>query len=157
TRRNLAQLWEKPPPALKEAVAKTLPFFQRAATAARDSARPIDERVAAARLLGHAPFTVAEPALKQLLGPRNAGEGQMAAVRALPFHRHAKVADLLLEPWGGYSPVVRREVIEALFARPQRLTVLLGAIEKKRVLGGQLEPFRVQQLRRHPNMQIRKR
>jgi putative heme-binding domain-containing protein len=67
------------------------------------------------------------------------------------------VADLLLAAWGSYSPLVRREVLEALFARPERLTVLLSAIEKKKVLGGQLEPFRVLQLRKHPNLKIRKR
>jgi putative membrane-bound dehydrogenase-like protein len=157
SQRNLTGLWERPPPALKEAVAKTLPFFKEAAQAARDGKRPAAERVAAARLLGHGPYATAGPVLKELLAPRNPSEVQMAAVRALSLHNRAQVADLLLAAWGSYSPLVRREVLEALFARPERLTVLLSAIEKKKVLGGQLEPFRVQQLRKHPNLKIRKR
>jgi putative heme-binding domain-containing protein len=156
-KRNLAALWDQPPPALKDAVARVLPFFTEAAAAARDEKRPTAERVAAARLLASGPYDTAAGALKGLLAPRHPSEVQLAAVRALSQHGRAQVADLLLTPWSSYSPVVRREVLEALFARPERLTVLLKAIEKKQVLGGQLEPFRLLQLRKHPNLQIRKR
>jgi putative membrane-bound dehydrogenase-like protein len=157
SRRNLVKLWEQPPPALKEAVAQVLPFFTEAARVARDPKRPASERLAAARLLGSGPFATAAPVLKELLAPRNPGEVQLAAVRALSLHNQSKVADILLAGWGGYSPTVRREVLEALFARPERLRVLLDAIEKKKVLGGQLDPLRLRLLRRHPNIQIRKR
>src|SRR5262249_52901500 len=44
-----------------------------------------------------------------------------------------------------------------VFARPVRLTALLDRIEKKEILPGQLEPFRVEQLRNHPNPEIRRR
>jgi putative membrane-bound dehydrogenase-like protein len=155
--RSLAALWEKPPPDLQGAVAKTRTFFTSAARAAADDKLPITERVAGIRLLGYGPFSVAGPALQKLLAPSNPGEVQLAAVRALSLQAPVKVADILLAGWASYSPTLRREASEALFARTDRLTALLDAIEKKKVLAGQLEPFRVQQLRKHPNLQLRKR
>src|SRR5205823_14298976 len=56
-----------------------------------------------------------------------------------------------------YSPSVRRECLEALFARTDRLQALLDALEMKTVLAGQLEPARVELLRRHRDPQIRAR
>jgi putative heme-binding domain-containing protein len=67
------------------------------------------------------------------------------------------VAALLLEPWSGYSPAVRREVLEALFARTDRVRILLDAMDQKKVLGGHLEPARLDQLRKHPDAALRKR
>jgi putative heme-binding domain-containing protein len=53
--------------------------------------------------------------------------------------------------------VVRREILEASFARAERLPTLLQAIEEKKVLAGQLEPFRVEQLRKHPDAKLRQK
>jgi putative membrane-bound dehydrogenase-like protein len=155
--RSLATLWEKPPPALKDAVARIRPFFTNAVRLAGDDTRTGADRVAAVRLLCYGPHFLAGPALQKLLAPSNPGEVQLAAVRALSLQAPAKVADVLLASWGSYSPTLRREVSEALFARSERLTALLDAIEKKKVLAGQLEPLRIQQLRKHPNPQVRKR
>ena len=79
----------------------------------------------------------------------------MAAVRALALHDNADVPKMLLAAWATYSPSVRREVLEALFARPDRLPHLLKAIEEGRVLAGQLEPFRIERLRTHANPEVR--
>jgi hypothetical protein len=67
------------------------------------------------------------------------------------------VAPLLLASWTAYSPAVRREAAEALFARPERLPVLLAALEQKKVLSNQLEPLRLEQLRKHPDTTLRRR
>jgi putative heme-binding domain-containing protein len=64
---------------------------------------------------------------------------------------------MLLTSWASYSPAVRREVVEALFARADRLARLLEAIEKQKVLAGQLEPFRVERLRNHTNRELREK
>jgi putative heme-binding domain-containing protein len=153
----LSRLWGQPPPALKEAIEQVRPFFQQAATTARDGKRPVSERVAAARFLGYGPFATAAPALQALLAPQNPAELHLAAVRSLAQHDGPKVADILLEPWASYGPALRREVLEAFFARPDRLGQLLNAIEKKQVHAGQIEPARLDQLRKHPNAAIRKR
>ena len=44
----------------------------------------------------------------------------MAVVRALSGFRGPEVPRLLLEPFRGFTPPVRGEVIEALLARPER-------------------------------------
>jgi putative heme-binding domain-containing protein len=78
-------------------------------------------------------------------------------VRALSLHARREVADLLLAAWNSYSPAVRREVVEALFARVDRLPRLLDAIEQKKVSSNQLEPLRLDQLRKHSVGAIRDR
>jgi putative membrane-bound dehydrogenase-like protein len=155
--RPLARLWDDPPPPLAQAVAGARPFFQQAAAAARDEKRPLAERVGAARLLGYGPFALASGPLEGLLAPQEPAELQMAAVRAMALHTDTKVPGLLLEPWASYSPVLRREVLEALLGRPDRIAALLTAIEKKEVLPNQIEPARLEQLRRLPDAGLRKR
>ncbi len=155
--RPLAKLWEAPPPGLKAAIEKARPLFTHAAAVARDDKRSATERGTAVRLLGYGPFATVKPFLQELLAPQQPGEVQLAAVRALSVQENAQVADVLLAGWGGHSPGVRREVLEALFARPQRLDRLLTAIEKKKVIAGQLEPARLAQLRKHPNAKLRQR
>jgi putative membrane-bound dehydrogenase-like protein len=157
SQRSLARLLDVPPPVLKEAAGRVRPFFEGAAETARAGQRPLEERLEAVRLLGHAPYAVGGTALRELLSPRQAPEVQLAAIRALAQHDNPSVAKSLLEAWPGYSPSVRRECVEALFARTERLNALLDAIEKQTVLAGQLEPARVEQLRKHREPRLRER
>ena len=157
TRRSLAQLLEQTPDSLKAEVRPLREFFAWAARTAPAAMAAPAERLTAVRLLGHAPFAVARPALARLLSPRQPAEVQLAAIRALALHSQPEVAQTLLRAWSGYSPVVRRECVEALFARADRLRALLTALEKKTVLAGQLEPARVLQLRRHRDPAVRAR
>jgi putative membrane-bound dehydrogenase-like protein len=155
--RPLGKLWDQPPASLKEAVDRARPFFDRAAATVKDEKRPESERIAAVRLLGYGPFTAAGTPLQGLLAPSNPGELQLAAVRALSFQDSPKVPEILLSQWGSYGPALRREVLEALFARTDRLKQLLDAVEAKKVLAAQIEPARIDQLRKHPNAELRKR
>jgi len=155
--RPLTQLWDKPPASLQEAVEGVRPLFEQAANTSRDPKRPLAERIAALRLLGRGPYAVAAAAADDLLSPQTPPEVQLAMIRALSSHPQPEVADRLLAAWNGYSPSVRREAVEALFARADRLPRLLDAIEQKKVLGNQLEPQRLEQLRRHANADIRQR
>jgi putative membrane-bound dehydrogenase-like protein len=155
--RPLARLWDQPPPALKEVVARARLFFEEAAKTGGDEKRPIPERVDAIRLLGRGPFPPLASIAPDLLTPQAPPEVQLAAVRALAAHVRPAVPDLLLASWSSYSPSVRREVAEALFARADRLPPLLDALEKKTVLTNQLEPLRLEQLRKHPNPKVRER
>jgi putative membrane-bound dehydrogenase-like protein len=155
--RPLAQLWDKPPASLKDAVEGVRPLFEQAANTSRDAKRSPAERIAALRLLGRGPYALAASAAEDLLNPQTPPEVQSAIVRALSLYPQRQVADQLLAAWNGFSPTVRREVVEALFARTDRLPRLLDAIEQKRVLSNQLEPLRLEQLRKHANADIRKR
>jgi putative membrane-bound dehydrogenase-like protein len=156
SQRSLEKLWQAPPPALQKAVEGTRPFFAHAAELALEEKTPAGDRTAAVRLLGYGPFAVAAGPLQELLSPTHPQDVQLAAVRALSAHTNAKVAGILLDPWTGYSPAVRREVLEALFARKDRLKELLRAIEQKKVLAGQLDPSRLDQLRKYPDLAMRK-
>lgn len=155
--RPLAQLWENPPSSLKEAIAGVRPTFEQAAQVSRITRHSPASRSAYVRLLSHGPYTLIASAAKDLLTPQTPPEVQSAVVRALSLHPRPEVADLLLAAWSGYSPSVRREVVEALFARADRLPRLLDAIERKEVLSNQLEPLRLEQLRKHANAAIRER
>jgi putative membrane-bound dehydrogenase-like protein len=155
--RPLAQLWDNPPMSLKEAMEGVRPLFEQAAKTSRDAKRSLAERIAALRLLGRGPYALAASAAEDLLHPQTPPEVQSALVRALSLHPQPDVADRLLAAWNSYSPTVRREVVEALFARADRLPRLLDAIEQKKVLSNQLEPLRLDQLRKHANANIRKR
>lgn len=155
--RSLDRIWESPPPALAKAVEATRPFFIQATDVALRETAPVAERTAAVRLLAHGPFGVAGPPLTELLSPQHPQEVQLAAVRALTVRNHPQVAETLLGGWESYSPAVRREALEALFARRDRLPLLLGAIEQRKVLAGQLEPSRLDQLRKHADPVVRKR
>jgi putative heme-binding domain-containing protein len=155
--RPLARIWEQPPPALKGAVARVRPLFERAANMGRDAKRSAAERAAAVRLLGRGPFALAVSEAPDLLHAQTPPEVQLAMVRALSAHARPEVADLLLASWNGYGPSVRREVVEALFARPERLPALLAGLEEKKVLANQLEPLRIEQLRKLRDTKLRDR
>jgi putative membrane-bound dehydrogenase-like protein len=155
SQRSLARLWDNPPPALQGTLEQTRLFFDRAKQTALDDKRPFAERAAAIRLLGYGPFAMASAALPDLLAPRQPGEVQLAAVHALAAQDNAKVADVLLAQWGSYGPTLRREVLETMFARPERVRKLLGAMEQKQVLAGQLEPARLALLRKYPDARVR--
>src|SRR5205823_5814387 len=130
-KRSLRKLWEQPPPALTDAVHGVLPLFRRAAAVAGDAKVAMPERVTALRRLGYGPFDVAADALAAALGPQNPPDVQVAAVRALTAQDNPRVAELLLSHWEEFGPAVRREVIEALCARPDRLAKLLDAVAAK--------------------------
>ncbi|HEY7329629.1 MAG TPA: PVC-type heme-binding CxxCH protein [Gemmataceae bacterium] len=155
--RPLTQLWGNPPRSLKEAVEGIRPLFEKVASTSRDAKRSPAERIAALRLLGRGPDSLVVSVAEDLLNPQTPPDVQSALVRSLSLHPRPEVADLLLANWNSYSPTVRREVVEALFARADRLPRLLDAIEHKKVLSNQLEPLRLEQLRRHANSDIRRR
>ena len=144
-----------PPKGAEAAVAKLRVRFTVAAVTVRDEARNSPTRVAAAGLLALAPFDVAGPALAEALTPATPGDVQSAAVKALAAHPDPKVSELLLKNWNGYGPTLRREVLDALTARPDRALKLLDAVEKKTVAASELDLARVQQLKTHPNAAVR--
>jgi len=157
SRRSLDDLWTKPPAALKKSLDGVRAFFDEAARDARDARRPPEARLSAVRLLALAPPATTMDSLETLLSPTESQDLQLAAVRAIAGKADARVASVLLTSWDNASPVVRREVLEALFARSERLQALLTAIEHNKVKAGQLEPARLAQLRKHPDPKLRDR
>jgi putative membrane-bound dehydrogenase-like protein len=131
-------------------------FMAHTARLAAAEETTLADRLAAVRLLGHGPFAASAP-LQKLLTPQYPAEVQIAAVQALSGMSDPQVAEVLLAGWSAYSPVVRREVQEALFARPDRLSALLSAVEKGEVLAAHLDLARRELLLKHPNPALRTR
>ncbi|HEY8505701.1 MAG TPA: c-type cytochrome, partial [Gemmataceae bacterium] len=157
SKRPLARVWDNPPAGLRDAVERAVGFFRRSGEAAADAERPARERLAAVRLLGYSPAAVGVPALAGLLTPQTPADLQLAALRALGRQDDRSVADHILEGWPSYTPGLRREALEVLFARPDRLERLLEAVERKQVAASELGPDRAALLRKHPNAVLRKR
>jgi putative membrane-bound dehydrogenase-like protein len=154
---SLSGLFNKPPDDLKDLLDEVKPIFASSARMAMNEKSSAGPRLSSIRLLAYGPWSDVAGTLENLLKPQNPNEIQLAAVHALANQDHSHVSEILLSFWDGYSPKVRREVLEALFAKPERVSELLNAIEGKKVLSGQLEPSRLDQLRKYPDAKIRKR
>ncbi|NQU25148.1 MAG: c-type cytochrome [Candidatus Nealsonbacteria bacterium] len=124
---------------------------------AGDVRQPVDRRVGAVRSLALASFDEARRVLGDLLDGRQPQEVQIAAVRALSRFRRPEVAEMIVDGWLGFSPKVRGEAAEALFARAPRLSVLLTALDQQRIRPSQLDPARIRFLLDHPDEKIRER
>ena len=114
-------------------------------------------RLAAVKRLAYDDFATARPALAALLISADAQALQIATVKALSTFAHAEVAKTLLEPWAGYTPAVREEVIAALLARRERVGPLIAAIENHTVNPGQVSAARRTQILANPDAAIKAR
>jgi putative heme-binding domain-containing protein len=132
-------------------------LFARLGERAGDKKLDRSVRLQAVPLLGHAPWNKAEPVLRPLLEEREDQDLRLAAVRALAAHPQKEVASLLLESWSGYTPALRREVLEALFQRSDRLVLLLDRIESGKIRGSELDSQRIGQLLSNRQADIRQR
>jgi putative membrane-bound dehydrogenase-like protein len=152
---SLTSWWTKPPAGAHSAMAELRDRLKEFAADLRDESKPDVKRIAAARLLASGPFELVGPALAEVLVPTSSGDLQLAAARSLAVHSDAKVGEVLLAKWSGYGPALRREVLDALLARPERTLNLLDAIEKKQVAPGELDPARVTLLKNHANAAVK--
>jgi putative membrane-bound dehydrogenase-like protein len=125
--------------------ARLAPIFDHAARVA-DSEGPLRNRVEAIRLLGLGSADRAVEILTPLLDARQPGEIQLATLQTLGPLPDRRVAEMVLSQWKALSPSMRREAVEVLFARPERLALLLDAIEASRVQSSDLDPGRRTQL-----------
>jgi putative membrane-bound dehydrogenase-like protein len=154
---HLGEFLQSLPAADRAVVNETTALLTQAAGVAADRKRDEVDRVAAVRLLAHAPWDVAEPTLRGLLTEDPLQEIGLAAVRALAAHSRSEVPVLLMKPWRSYTPAVRREVLEAMLQRPERLLVLLQELEAGQIKPGDLDATRTRQLVNHSKPEIRDR
>jgi putative heme-binding domain-containing protein len=91
------------------------------------------------------------------LSPAQPPELRVTAVRVLANFPDAEIPTLLLEGWSTHTPAVRAEIVETLLARPERIRVLLDAIEKKEIDPGQVSPTRQGLLMRNANKEIQEK
>jgi putative membrane-bound dehydrogenase-like protein len=136
-------------PAMKRA-------WQTAGKSALDGEQPLATRLGAVSLLSVAPWSVQQP-LQELLDSRQPTELQLAVVKALGNSDRKEVVGSLLANWTGLVPKVQESVVDALFARQDRLPLLLDAVQKGTVPAVSLGSLRREQLLEHGNLAIRER
>lgn len=152
---QLGEFLKKLPVERKQTAEHTAALLAQAAKVASEPKRELPDRLAAVRLLAHAPWTTAEPALTQLMAQDGFQEIRLAAVRALAAQPRPEVPGLLMKAWPGSTPAVRREVTEAMLRQPDRIRFLLKEVEEKRIKPGDLDTLRTRQLVNHSQPDIR--
>lgn len=136
------------------AIARLLDDARRLAL---DAAAPLDQRRQAVQLLRHAEPAGARTALAALIDSRQPVDLQVEAVRTLSMVRDRQVAPLLVAAYPGLTPAVRGDLIDALLARPERIGVLLDAVEDRTIAASQVPLARRALLMRHADETIRQR
>ncbi len=130
-------------------------MIREAMVQAADTERSESERTPAIRSLAMARFDQARSVLENLLDGRQPRAVQTAALQTLSRFENAEVTGMIIDAWQGFSPNVRSEASEALFARSERLAALLAALEQGSIAPSQLAPARIQYLLAHPDDEIR--
>jgi putative membrane-bound dehydrogenase-like protein len=132
-------------------------LLREAQTTATDPRTDLGRREQAAELLSLGDLAGARETLVSLLDPRQPSSLQLVAVRVLAGFQDPRIPQFLLGGWGGYSPAVRAEVVQALLARPERVAAVLDAVEKRQITAADIPPARKALLLRHPNAAIQSR
>ena len=132
-------------------------YFKAAAETANDSDQKLDQRIGAIRLLGYTSGAKSTELLQSFLTPQTPSDLQLAAVTALGQSDAGSISGKLLDAWDGFSPEVRRAVIDAMLSDPTRLTGLLQAIEEGTVKVRDIDRDKKTAILNHPKPDIRKR
>ncbi len=114
-------------------------------------------RVEAIRSLSLGKLADVRAPLVKLLDLRQPGEVQLAALGVLDRFNDPELAGVLAKNWETLSPRLRAAAGEALLARPDRVTVLLDAIEKKTFAPQNLDATQIKRLMTHKDAVIQKR
>lgn len=130
--------------------------WEAAMRTALDEQRPVDERVHSAALLSAAPEQYRR-SVEPLLTSRQPLSLQLAVVATLDASDDPYVASVMLDNWNALSPPAREAVMDALFARQDRLPVLLDAIEQGRLSARNINALHRCQLTDNSSADIRKR
>ena len=103
----------------------------------------------------HWPTAVwAQKSLPLLLSPQTPPSLQQAAVKSLTSHETIEAFGLVLEPWKGFGPATRREIVDSLVQSARGATTLIRAIESGAVKPGEIERDKRQLLLNHPQSSV---
>jgi putative membrane-bound dehydrogenase-like protein len=131
------------------------PAFVRAEKIAADSKADKPTRLKAIELLGSDNSAESGKTLATLLSENQSQAVQLAAVDSLGNLPGATPAKSLVAQFSTMTPRVRSATISVLLARPERISVLLGAIENKTVQASDLTSPQIKFLKNHRDKSIR--
>ncbi len=118
---------------------------------------PPAARADAIRSLSLGKLTDVRGSLVKLLDLKQPGEVQLAALGVLDRFNDPELPAVLLKEWMTLSPRLRAAAGDALLARPDRVTALLDAIEKKTFAPQHLDATQIKRLMTHKDAAIQKR
>ena len=135
---------------------KLQPVFDRALSEVRNSKAPESLRIQAIDLLG----VTASPGetrsvLFSLVGTEQPHALQSAAIAALGRLDDPGVAKDFLARWPGFTPLLKREVMPVLLARPDRALTIVEAVKAGTILRSELTPTQIAGLRAHRSPAVR--
>jgi len=124
-------------------------------TLANDRTLALDQRRSAVSLLAYVPNSTA--AIARLTARDQDQALRLAAVVALG--RQSAIPEWLplLGSFASDTPPVRRAIIDGLLARPERIKLLLDAVEAGKIKATELEPPQVKRLVEHRDAAIKER
>lgn len=132
-------------------------FYQKAANDANEDSLSLKQRREAIRFLANGPQEIVLDALKSLLNVNKDPALQLEALQALSKRSEIEVSSIILQRFSQMSPGLKREAIELLFRRLDRLQELLTFIEEEKIPASDIDPDRKLQLLRHPDKKIKER
>ena len=133
------------------------PFFSKAFRLTTDATPPEAARLAAIRLLALTDFQTAGEILLPLLSPGVSQPVQIAALSALSHFSYSETSAEVIKRWSTLTPRLRSEALNLLIARPERVNLLLSAVESGGILRSELSTAQIQVLCSHPDMNLRRR
>jgi putative membrane-bound dehydrogenase-like protein len=156
---SLARLRAEGKKEMEPVFAKVAGLFAAARATLADKVASREAQRMAIRLLGRGLDRHQEDRQKLagLLVPQTPEDLQAAAVSSLGKLRDARVPHILLKAWKGYGPALRSEVLDVLFQRPDRVKVVLDALQDKRIIRFEIDAARRQRLLQHKDAGIRDR
>ncbi len=131
--------------------------FKQAGVVASNPKAAETTRLEAIQLLGLASFADAGKTLTSLLDQNQSQAVQLAAVTALGRFSEAAIAPQLIQRFATMTPRVRSEVLTILLARPERVSVLLNAIEQGEFQQSDLSLPQINLLKNHRDAGIKAR
>ncbi|MGE0756312.1 MAG: PVC-type heme-binding CxxCH protein [Pirellulaceae bacterium] len=128
-----------------------------AARIARDPTVPVAQRVDAAELLSLSTAPDAQAALLALLDNRQPPEVGEAALSVLGRSSDLDVARQVIDVWPALTPTLRAGAMELLVGRPDRVPLLLDAIEQHTIQVDDLNARQIQSLCLNQDASLRER
>ena len=130
-------------------------IFTRASVLARDASASEADRLPAITLLALGSTDLAETTLPELLSPQTPPLLQQAAVKSLAAQGGQTAIDAILEPWKGFGPATRREVVDSLVQSASGALSLVKAVDASAIKPGEIERDKRQLLLNHPQVAVR--
>jgi putative membrane-bound dehydrogenase-like protein len=122
-----------------------------------DTHKPARARADAIRFLRCAAFADVEPILATSLATQEQPAVSAAAIETLARFADIRAARLLLAAWPALSPKLRATAVEALFSRAEWVSAFLDAVERGAVGRGDVDPARLELLKKYPVEALRAR